>query len=180
MKTGKYMSVLIAGAMLAASGQAQQSYWVVPSGDFSTAANWSPVAVPTAADSLTFNNSGVGVPNNQTINMDVSATVKRVYADWDAQNYLNTISGPGTLTVGGGYAWIDGIANRAGGDGSYLALAGNVVINNPSGPTDVRNQNSGGNITEFTPSSTLTLQSTLVTLDFASGSAIRFNGSIGW
>jgi len=113
--------------------------------------------------------------------MDVSATVKRVYADWDAQNYLNTISGPGTLTVGGGYAWIDGIANRAGGDGSYLAFAGKVVVNNSAGAgavTDIRNQNSGGNVIEFTPSSTLTLQSTLVTLDYTGGSAIRFNGTL--
>jgi len=171
--------MLMAATLMAVSAQAQQVYWMVPSGDFSNPANWS--AVPTTTSMVTFDNAsgGVNVLNNQTINMDVSASIRRVYNDWNAQTYVNTISGPGTLTILGGFDWAEGIANRAGTPaGSTLALAGNVVIDNPFGVTDIRNANSGNNITEFTPGSTLTLQSTAVTLDFAAGSSIRFNGAL--
>jgi hypothetical protein len=40
MKTGKYMSVLIAGTLLAASAQAQDRFWSAGSGDGSDAAGY--------------------------------------------------------------------------------------------------------------------------------------------
>jgi hypothetical protein len=176
MKTAKYAAILMAAITLASSAQAAQTYWVVPSGDFSNPANWS--AAPTATDSPTFNNWPT-VPANQSINMDVSASVQTVFNDWDAGTYVNTIDGLGTLTITGGGDWAQGIANRAGaGGGGTLNMAGKVVINNPFGVTDIRNQNGADNIIEFTSTSTLTLASTAVTLDFATGSAIRFNGTL--
>lgn len=179
MTIGRYTTLLAAATLLAASAQATQVYWVSASGDVSSSGNWFPSA-PTSADAPTFNNDDVGVLGNQTMNIDVNANVQSVYNDWNAGGYVNTIGGPGTLTINGGSDWAVGIANRSGKDGGgTLSLTGNILINNPAGVTDIRNQNGANNVVEFTPSSTLTLSSTAVTLDFTGGQAsIGFNGTI--
>ena len=182
MKIGKYTLILTAAALLAASAQAEQKLFTPASGDFSTAANWYGVdslaiGVPTVADAPTFDNGAVG-QGNQTLNMDVSATVQRVYADWNAGGFTNTVGGPGVLTINGGFDWAEGVALRSGETGGgRLNMTGNVAINNPAGVTDIRTQNGAANVLEFTPTSSLTLDTTTVTLQF-SGGTIEFNGAI--
>lgn len=179
MRTGNYTFVLTAAMLLAASAQADQLYWTVASGDFSNSGNWFPSA-PTPADAPTFNNDDVGQFGNQTMTVDVNGNVQAIYNDWNAGGYVNTIGGPGALTINPGSNWGVGIANRSGKDGGgTLSLTGNILIDNPAGVTDIRNQNGANNVIEFAPSSTLTLNSTAVTLDFTGGQAsIGFNGTV--
>lgn len=182
MRISKYIAVFTAATLVAAvSAQAETFKFVPASGNLSDSNSWfgatSGFKVPGSTDEAAFANPDVG-QGNQTVNVDVNHTVQKLTTTFAAQDVTNTVSGPGTLTIDGGGNWAVGVANQAGGAGGRLNIAGNVELNNAAGVTDIRSANSSGNVLEFTPTSTLTLTTVGVTLNFGSGGQIEFNGAI--
>jgi len=168
--------MLIGVTFLAASAQAVDIFWSAGSGDWSDTNKWSGGNVPdTSGENAYF--SGIG----NAINMDADFLAGAIRANFGAQGGINTLSGPGTLTVNGNAANVLGFANQAGGSGGTLILNGNMVVNNTPGGvnnfTQVRNDNSAGNATVFDTGSTLTVNTPLVALT-GIGGTISFNGTL--
>lgn len=173
METAKHAAILITATLLAASAQATDVFWSAGSGDWSNAANWGGTVPNDSSYNAYF--SGVG----NVINMDADYTAGAIRANYSSPG-LNTLSGPGTLTINGNAANVLGFANQSGTAGT-LYLNGYMLVNNTStganNLTDVRNDNNAGNATEFGTGSTLTLNTPLVTLGGAGGT-ISFNGTL--
>ena len=97
MKTMKHSFVLALTAvtLLATSTQAQDRFWSAGSGDWSNAANWGGDVPDTSVERAYF--AGVG----NAINMDADFLAGAIRANFGAEGGINTLSGPGTLTING-------------------------------------------------------------------------------
>ena len=123
-------------------------------------------------------NGEIAQINPAAAEVDGNFTIKRLQNSFGSQ-FPQTISGAGTLTVdanAGGTP--QAIVNVAGAGGGTMVIDTNVVIDNSgAGFSQIRNNNSSGNILTLGSNSTLTLVTGAEVAQGAGGS-INFDGSI--
>jgi autotransporter-associated beta strand protein len=119
------------------------------SGDWNTAANWTPMTVPDgSADTATF-----GITNTADVSLSASTEVDGISFNTSARAYRITASG-WTLTISG-----TGLANNSGSSQNFLTVAGGIIKFTNSataGNGSFSNLPTGmvGGITEFHDTST--------------------------
>ncbi len=170
----KYVTGIAVTAMLVASAQAIN--WDGGGGNnlWSNPFNW-------AGDNTPNNNAETAAYAGNAsiaINVDSDHTIQSYSDAFAGAGFTNTLYGAGTLTIDRNASGQTGIANATGNAGGTLRLNGKVTVNNSAGgDTLLQNNNSAGNTTLFDTGSTLTLTTTLRTVQGAGG-IIAFNGTL--
>ena len=125
---------------LAASAHAENQFIQTGDGtfDWSTAANWSPAAVPNSTtDQATFNASGYVITNNATVMANVSSpvTLATLYFAGSSTTGANlTVSGsPITLNNTGGVGWTATVQNMSVPANVAVTVASDLVLADPDG-----------------------------------------------